>query len=271
MKSINVFKALGFIVFTILFVFTAIAQEQTAPENVYIDVSCIKAKSPALLSFMMEKGMAFNKEAQARGILLDWILLEMIYPNGADCKCDFRAVTVFTDMAQLDELTKSETGFAIATAVFGDKAQATYEEWLSLHTDNGSQVYEFKTGVLPTNSNMSSVRFFNIESAKSREFEEIEELVWKPVAMATIEAGLLRDWSVWQRLMPDGDMWDGNYITVAHFDSFAHMSKIDMAGIAKLFQQVHPGKDMMETVKKSQALSKLINEETMRVVARLNN
>ena len=257
--------------FMTMFVVNLNAQEESMPENVYIDVSCIKAKSEALLPFMMEKGMAFNKEAQARGILLDWILLEMVYPNGADCKCDFRAVTVFTDMAQLDELTKSETGFAIATAVFGDKAQATYEEWLSLHTDNGSQVYEFKVGALPTNANMSSVRYYNVPADKGQEFEEMEEMVWKPVVMAAIEAGMLRDWSVWQRIFPSGDMWDGNYILVAHFDNFAHMGKIDFAEIAKIFQKVHPGKDMMEAIKKSQALSTLVNEETMRVMARLNN
>lgn len=258
--------------FMTLFVVNATAQEQTTPENVYIDVSCIKAKSPALHSFMMEKGVAFNEEAQARGIILNWVLLQALYPNGEDCACDYRSVTVFTDMAQLDQLTMSETGLSIATAVFGDKAQATYEEWLSLAADKGSQVYEFKVGALPTNSSsISSIRFYNVPADKGQEFEEMEETVWKPVVIAAIEAGLLRDWSVWQRILPSGNMWDGNYITVAHFDSFAHMSKIDMAGIAKIFQKVHPGKDMMEAVKKSQALSTLVSEETMRVVARLNN
>jgi len=273
MKTINVYKALGFILFMALFVVNVNAQEETMPENIYVDVSCIKAKSGAIVPFMMEKGLAFNKEAQKRGVLLDWILLEVVYPNGADCKCDYRGVSVFTDMAQLDELTKTETGFAIATAAFGDKAQATYEEWLSLHTYNGSQVYELKLFALPgpSGANMSSVRFYNVPWDKMQEFEKMEETVWKPVVMAAVEAGMLRDWSVWQRLMPSGEMWDGNYLSVADFDSFAHMGKVDFAEIAKIFKRVHPDMDMMEAIKKSEAMGTLVNEETLRVMTRLNN
>ncbi len=71
--------------------------------------------------------------------------------------------------------------------------------------------------------------------------------------------------------MRSGEMWDGNYISVADFDSFAHMGKVDFAEIAKIFKQVHPDMDMMEAIKKSESLGTLVNEETLRVMTRLNN
>ena len=127
MKSNNLLKSLCLVFMGLIFTYStsALAQDQM-PEKIFVDVGCIKAKSPDLLEFMVEKGTAFNKEAQAQGMLLDWILLEVIYPNGEDCECDYRSVTVFTDMEQLDMLTDPATGFSIANKVFGDQAQATW-------------------------------------------------------------------------------------------------------------------------------------------------
>ncbi|NNM21981.1 MAG: hypothetical protein HKO54_00390 [Flavobacteriaceae bacterium] len=270
MKTTNVFRVLSVLLLSV-FLSSAFAQER--PENIYIEMACFKVKDGGdLLTFMKEKGTAFNKKAQAKGAILDWILLESLYPNGGEAKCDYRTVTVFTDMSQLDMMTAPDFGPKTAGEAFGDQAMATWEEFQSLAKFKGSQVYELKASAIdgPTYSPISSARFMNIPAEKSNEFLAQEKDVWMPVVKEAIAAKILNDYSVWERVFPQGDDFDGNYITVADFSSFAQMGKIDMAKVAALFKKAHPDKDMMAEMKKSMSMGEFTKEETVRIAARLN-
>lgn len=242
-----------------------------APEKVYVEVGCIKAKSDALLPFMMEKGTAFNKQAQKMGLIDNWVLMQVMYPNGEDCECDFRSITAFSSMKQLDDLTKGDTGMQIAGAAFGEQAQAVYEEWVTLAAEKGSAIYEMKVSGLDQRVNvpLSSMRFHNVAPDKLAEFEAMESEVWKPLVVEAIKEGALSDWHVWERIMPSGSNFDGNYVTVANFESFAHMGAIDMAQIGQMFEKVHPGKNIMDAVAKSQSLSEVVKEETAKTLVNL--
>lgn len=267
----NVFKLLAFFFFSAIVSMTY-AQEQ--PENVYVEVACYKAKAGAdLLPFMKEKGMAFNQKAQAKGALMDWVLLETLYPNGEESDCDYRGVTVFTDMKQLDMMVAPDFGPTTAGEAFGEEAMAVWEEFQKMAHFKGSQVYELKMSALPGPSGamISSMRMMNIPGENMQAYMEMEEKVWMPLVKKAVEKGQLKDYSVWSRMMPSGERYDGNIVSVADFDSFSHMGAIDFAEIAKLFEEVHPGKNIMDAIKKSESLGEVVSEETIRFVTSLSN
>jgi hypothetical protein len=274
MKPNNVLNTIGrvFLALTFCFSFTAKGQDMS-PEKVYVEIGCIKSKSPDLESFMKDKGMAFNKEAQARGMIMDFIVLKVLFPNGEDCKCDYRVVSVFTDLKQMDMLTAPNAGYEIATKAFGDQAQAVYEEWKTLGSDKGSEIFELEMSAIPgpSGSDMSIANFVNVKPGMEMEYEKMEREVWMPVVKEAIKAGMLNDMTIWSRVMPAGEHLDGDYIQVIDLNNFAQMGGWEWEEFGKIFQKVHPGVDMMEMVKKSDALSTLGHNETVQVIARLNN
>ncbi|MBT8262031.1 MAG: L-rhamnose mutarotase [Bacteroidia bacterium] len=275
MKTIKTIKFLGLIVSLLLFFSPGSIVSQDAPEKMYVEIGCLKSKSDNLEAFIKDKGMAFNREAQAKGMLLDFIVLKVIYPNGEDCKCDYRMVSVYNDMKQLDMFMKPNIGYEIATKAFGgqEQAQAAWEEWQGVGVDKGSELFELEMSAMPgpSGSDMSIANFVNVKPGMEMEYEKMEREVWMPVVKEAIKAGMLNDMTIWSRVMPAGEHLDGDYIQVIDINNFAQMGSWEWEEFGKIFQKVHPGVDMMEMVKKSNALSTLGHNETVQVVARLSD
>jgi hypothetical protein len=243
------------------------------PEKVYAEVGCVKAKSPELEGFLKERAMSYAKVAQKKGMLLDFVVLKSVFPNGEDCKCDYRIVSVYNDMAQLDMFMKPDAGREIATAAFGDQAQAVYQKWQSLGADKGSELYELKMAALPgpSGSAMTMANFLNVEPANGMAYEKMEREVWMPVVKEAIKSGMLVDMTIWERVIPNGSNMDGNYIQVIDLNNFAQMGGWEWEEFGKIFQKVHPGVDMMEMINKSDELSQVAYNETLMHVTSLSN
>ncbi len=272
MKTTNFLGRFALFCTLLLFLLPSTGAGQETSDRVYVEVGCLKAKSPELGAFMMNEGMQFNKEAQAMGMLEDFIVLKVMYPNGEDCKCDYRVVTVFTDMKQLDMLTASDTGPKVATKAFGDKAMEVYERMQSLTTNKGSEIFELSMSAVPgpANAAISMVNFLEVEPGKQQEFEKMEKEVWLPVVREAIKAGMLKDFTIWSRVMPSGDAFMGDYIQVYDINNFAQMEAWEWEEFGKIFQKVHPEKDMMKLIEQSVALSTVVYSETLKVMGSLN-
>lgn len=273
MKTINLLRSVSLAFLLLLFLAPFEMSAQDAPEKIYVELSCIKSKSEGLEDFIKKEGIAFNKEAQKRGMLLDFVVLKVLYPNGEDCKCDYRLVTVYNDMKQLDMFMAPNIGYEIATKAFGDKAQAVWEKWQSLGSDKGSEIFELKIAAQPGPSNaaMSIANFINVKPGMEMEYEKMEREVWMPVVKEAMKAGMLKDWTIWGRVLPQGEHLDGNYIQVVDIDNFAQMGSWEWEEFGKIFAKVHPGVNMMETIKKAQSLSTLGHDETVMFVTSLSN
>lgn len=270
----NVKSSVAGVFLAVVFLFSfGVTNAQERPEKVYIEVGCIKEKGPELESFILNEGMAFNKVSRDKGQILDFIVLKVLYPNGDDCRCDYRVVSVYSDLAQLDELVKPNAGFEIANEAFGDKAQEVYNKWKSIGIDRGSEIFELKMEAIdgPSYSPMSMVNFINVEPGHSADYEKMQKEVWMPVVKEAAKEGMLTDISIWERVLPEGNDFDGDYIQVIDIKNFAQMGSWEMSKFAAIFQKVHPGKDLAETIKKSDKLTKLGHDETMQVIGRLSD
>ncbi|WP_223033914.1 hypothetical protein [Hanstruepera marina] len=269
MKTIKKAKLIYLLFFT--FIFQAPSFGQEAPENVYVEIGCIKSKSNELGSWLKENGIKFNKAAQEAGAVLDWVLVETMYPNGEECKCDYRMVTVFTDMKQLDMMIAPDFGPRTAGKAFGDKALEMYNTFQSMADFVGSQIYILRSSALqgPSYSAMSMINFIQVDDDNKSDYRKIVDDVWMPAIREAVKAGHLRDFSVWERIMGGADD-EGNYITVLDFDSFTYLDNMKNMDFPTIFKKVHPDKDLKEIREQSDQLSEDVKQEIVRLVAALN-
>jgi hypothetical protein len=270
MKTIKLTKFIY--LFCLTFIFQTLSFAQEAPENVYVEIGCFKSKSEKLGPWMKENGLKFNKAAQQAGAVLDWVLVETMFPNGEECKCDYRMVTVFTEMKQLDMLLDPDFGPKMAEKAFGENAQNMYQEFQGMASFVGSQIYELKSGALDGASyaNMSMINFIQVDNDKKSDYNKMVDDVWMPAVREAIKEGYLRDFSVWERIMGGSDD-DGNYITVMDFDNFAYLDNMKNMDFPSIFKKVHPNKDLKEITEKSDKLSEDVSQEVVRLVVALNN
>ena len=159
----NLTNRIGILMLMFFFT-TGLFFAQDANPKTYIEVGCIKAQnpgSPDLEAFLMNEAMAYNKAAMDKGMLLDFLVFKMMYPNGEDCKCDYRMVSVYNNMAQMDMLAEPGAGMAIAEAAFGDKAMQAWETWMGLVSYKGSEIFEMTMGSsdAPVYAPMTHVNF----------------------------------------------------------------------------------------------------------------
>ena len=248
---------------------------QEAAQKVYVDVGCIKVKNPGNPendAFLMNDAMAYNKVAMQKGMIMDFLLFRMMYPNGDDCKCDYRMVTVHGDMAQLDMFAAPDSGMKIAGEAFGDQAMAKWEKWLSLYNFKGSELFELTMSASdgPVYSPMTHVNFMSVMPENGMAYETMEKDVWMPVVKEAMKEGMLMDMTIWKRVMPNGKGYEGDYIQVVDIENFAQMGGWEMEKFAAIFKKVHPEADMMEMMEKSGKLSKVVRDETMMMMGRLS-
>ena len=260
----------------ILFLFsTAFLNAQDAPDKVYVEVGCIKVKNPGNPeneSFLMNDAMAYNKVMMEKGMIVDFLVFRMMFPNGDDCKCDYRIVSVYNGMAQMDLSTAPDTGMMVAGEAFGDQAQAKWQKWLSLYNFKGSELFELTVSASdgPVYSPMTHVNFVSVKPENSMAYEKMEKEVWMPVVKEAMKDGMLMDMTVWRRIMPTGKGYEGDYIQVVDIENFAQMGTWDMEKFAAIFKKVHPEVDMMEMMEKSNKLAKVARDETMMMMGRLS-
>lgn len=275
MKTTNTNRTVS-VLFMLLFVLSlGTMQAQETAEKTYVEVGCLKAKvpgNPELEAFLMDEAMAYNKVAMEKGMILDFLVFRMMYPNGDDCKCDYRMVSVYNGMAQMDMFTPADTGMKLATEAFGDGAQAAWEKWMSLVNYKGSEIFELTMSASegPVYSPMTHVNFMSVKPDNAMAYEKMEQDVWMPVVKEAMKQGMLEDMTIWRRVMPNGKGYEGDYIQVVDIENFAQMGSWEMEKFAAIFQKVHPGVDIGEMMQKSNKLSKVLRDETMMLMGRLS-
>lgn len=239
---------------------------QDAP-TIFFEMECIKTKSDDFIPIMKEEGMKFNKTLIEEGVILDWVLMQVIYPNGRDCDCDYYMVTVMDNMKHLDYLWSREKMGGIIKKVMGDRnMDALMNRFEAAAEPRGSMVYQMMDEVIPGpegNGGMAQINFMTVPQENADEYISAERNVWKPIHKEATKAGMMKDWMLAGRVFPRGTDWAGNYITIDMFDSFEQMSKMNMWEAA---QKAHPGKDLEKVLPASSALREISRSETWKWV-----
>lgn len=266
MKKNKILVAFLCALFSMVF-FTPDMHSQDAP-NIFFEMECIKKKSDDFIPIMKEEGMKFNHALMKEGVILDWILMEVVYPNGRDCDCDYYMVTVLDGMKNLDHLWSQEKMGGIVKKVMGNRSMdALMDRFNNAAEPRGSMLYSLIDEVFPGpegNGNLVQINFMTVPQANADAYIEAERNVWKPIHAEASKAGMMNDWMLAGRVFPRGTEWAGNYITIDMFDSFEQMSRMNMWDAA---EKAHPDKENLgDVLTASSELREISRSETWKWV-----
>ena len=254
---------------TIFFIPSIIAQDNP---NIFFEMECIKKKSDDLIPIMKEEGLKINHALMKEGVILDWILMEVIYPNGKDCDCDYYMITVFRDMKNLDYLWSHQKMGAMVKKVMGDRSMdALMNRFNEAAEARGSMLYSLMDEVIPGpegNGSLVQVNFMTVDESNADSYIDAERNVWKPIHAESAKAGTMADWMLIGRVFPRGTAWAGNYATIDMFDSFEQMDKLNLWDSAK---KAHPDKDLGKILPASSSLREITRSETWKWVMSASN
>jgi len=249
-----------------LFGFTQLGAQDNVPDDLYFEVACFKSKKAGSLEYFKTYGKKIHEEMIRQGIINEWKVFTVDFPNGADCDCSMRAVRIFNGIESLDKLKNREVREQIIKNVWPnmtlDDIRAKFSEVILF---KNAQVYKLIDAVIPgpTDSDLSVVNFMDVSGPNSAEYERMELEVFKSLHVTGTKNGNMVDWFLAEKVYPYGADAEYDYITVDKFDSYAQMNSMKYADV---FTSVHPTMNLAETMTKMNKLRKLRKSEIWRYV-----
>ncbi|MDA9773961.1 hypothetical protein N9B82_03300 [Saprospiraceae bacterium] len=250
----------------LFFVSHTFAQEQSIPEDLFMEIACFKAKGPDAQDFFKKWSKPFHEEMIRQGILVGWDFYTVDYPNGSDCDCRFRAVRVFRGIGTLDKIKSTKTREAIVQKIWPNKTLkdlgAEFQKNVEL---KHSEVYRLVDALIPTKtkSKIMVVNFMDVKPGDREAYLEMEDAIFKPLHSASNKEGKLIDWFIAEREIPYGMKVKTDYITVDKFDNYEDYFSNNFM---ELFKSVHPTMNAKEAMIKMAEKRKLIKSEIWRIV-----
>ncbi len=237
--------------------------QQDAEQGPLFMVSCLKAKSMQAEAMLEDVAKPFHEALIKQKKIADWMVYRVAFPNGEDCECDYREVTVVASIEQMNAYLSDEEMMAVGKEVFPDRnMEELMGDMMATFSWGGSEVYGLIDQLLPPNdgppSKLISVNFMTVAPMNGAAYVEAEQKAWKPLHEARKKAGLLENWLLFGRILPQGTDFDGNYVTVDAWGSMENM----MAPVPDgLFEEVHPDKNFGKVMGKTAALRELKRSE----------
>ena len=247
-------------------VFSNDLQAQDQPENVFVAMWCIKAKTQDAMSLIKNDIKPFEESLIKKGLSMDWILMRTEFPSGNECKCDYYSMQVFSDHKLLEFFSNREKVMAHFTKTFPDKDPVKLmERFKAAIDDGGTQVYYLQDVVVPgpTGGQFVTVNYMNVAAGNEGAYAKMENEVFKPVHKEAVAQGYMKDWVLMQRIMPRGTDFDGNFITV---DVHGSMENAMRPVPSEIWKKVHPDVDQNEMYRKMAKLRELKRAELWQFV-----
>ncbi len=264
MKKVNFFSRAFLLLSFIVFSYASRAQE-SVPE-IYFEIDCIKVKSDDFMPVMKELGNAYNKQLIKEKTIYDWFLIRVEYPSGSDCECDYRAITVFDNMADLDVLRSRKSSMATASIAFKDQSMDHIFDRVDDAAEFvSSTIYRLRDEIVPgpQRTQLAFVNFMDVPPGGGQNYRKIESEIWKPMHKKNVENGILKDWLMFSKEIPYGSETGADYLTFDLFDSYENTGKMNLPDV---FAEVHKGKELGEEYQKTIESRELKKVEVWRLI-----
>lgn len=245
------------------------ASAQQNEPQAFVMVDCLKIpfeNEAKYLDFVKNTVVPLQKERIKQGSILFWYLYKVRF-TGAGDSYNYVAVSLFDNPAKIESPMK---GLDVGKVFPGKDLNKVLTEANSLRTIVSSTLLQRQSFVYPEGGpgdfKYLQIDYMKVPAGKDGENYDVETTVWKPVHNEFIKAGSRVGWSFWGRVFPAGTGMDFQYITVNYF---ADWSKIGAADYNDAFSKAHPGKDINELGKRTDASRSLVKSELWEVIERV--
>ncbi len=256
-QNFGLFFALAAFVLSSLFSLSlqAQAEEKKAQEKetyTYAIVNYMKARpgqNPVELE--MEVWKPIHQQLIKSGKRVGWDVYGVAFPSGTEAEYDYITVDYFRGMENM-ELTGADMEKAFNAAHPGKKWEDFDDKTTKARDMARSEVYVWRGstsgGQEDETPRVINVHKMKVAPTKHQEYREMEMEIAKPLHQASVDAGMMSGWNFWQKIFPGGTSQEYNYVTGEVYTSMKAMENDKTSDGGKIFQKVHPDKDMDETV-----------------------
>ena len=241
--------------------------QTTDPKPVYVSVSYIKVhpeKETQYRELLKKYGKKINEYFYKNKIILGWYMHQVIMPSGSGAEYDYAAVNV---SASLKSLLDDSVGIrAVFKKVFPATTDKMFDSIASQYqrarTIVKREVFRSVTGLNmdPTAppTKYVSLDFMKTLPGKAAEYEKMEKETWMPLHKERVNQGAIKDWQLFEKIMPYGAKEESDYVTVQFFND---LSTVENPKYMESFNKVWPGQDVNKFIQNTESTRTLVKNE----------
>jgi hypothetical protein len=266
----------GPIGFTLLLSFLFLLQhlrssaQATDQKPVYFSVSYIKVqpdKEGQYRDLLKKYGKKINEYFYKNGFIMGWYMHRVIVPSGTAKEYDYAAVNISSDFKELLEDTISiravfKKVFPAITDKMFDSIASQYQR---VRTVVKREIYVSMTDLNPEapTTKYVSLDFMKTMPGKDGDYEKMEKETWTPVHKERVNMGVIKDWGVYQKILPSGAKEEYNYVTGQFFDD---LSAVADPKYIEAFNKAWPGQDAAKFIQNTESTRTLVKNELWVVI-----
>lgn len=263
----------GPIIFTLLLSFFFLLQDlrssaqATERKPVYFSVTYIKVqpdKEKQYRELLKKYGKKINEYFYKNGTIMGWYMHQVIVPSGAASEYDYAAVDVSSDFKGL--LADTISIRAVFKKVFPGMTDKMFDSIASQYQRVRTVVKrEMYISVADLNMNPEapptkyvSLDFMKTMPGKEEDYEKMEKETWIPIHKERASMGVIKDWGLYQKILPSGAKEEYNYVTGQFFDD---VSAVANPKYMEAFKKAWPGQDVGKFIQNTESTRTLVKNE----------
>jgi hypothetical protein len=234
---------------------------------VYFSVTYIKVhpdKEAQYRELLKKYGKKVNEYFFKNGMIMGWYMHQVIVPSGSAAEYDYAAVNVSSNFKGL--LDDSISIRAVFKKVFPAITDKMFDSIASQYQHARTVVKrEIFTSVAELNMNPGappskyvSLDFMKTMPGKDGDYEKMEKDSWIPIHKERVGMGAIKDWGLYQKIMPSGAKEEYNYVTGQFLDN---LSGIENPKYMEAFNKAWPGKDVATFIQNTESTRTLVKNE----------
>jgi len=237
---------------------------------VYFSVSYLKivpGKDAKYRELVKKYSHKMNQTFYKEGVISGWYLHEVLMPSGSAKEYDYAAVNVSSDLKELLDDTISYTN--IFKKAFPGTTNKMMDSLFSLYTGTRTVVKrEIYTGLLQLNMDAPPTKyvtlaFMKATPGKDSNYIKMEKDVWLPIHKERMTLGVIKDWGLYEKILPFDSRSDYDYVTGEFFDD---LNVVADPKYMEAFSKAWPGQDANKVYQNALDLRKMVRTELWKVI-----
>lgn len=224
-------------------------------------------KSEAFVNLIRNTGKKVQEYRFRQKNILGWYLWEVLMPGDMERKYNFVAVTVSADFNDLVENIYPPKEHFMQAIQGANNDQ--YEKFVLQINDIRSlvkrEVYAHRAGIDPNTpvSKYVEIDYMKPLPGKSADYVKAEKEVFLPIHRERIKLGALKDWGLYERILPYNTNADSDYVTANFFDNLK--SLIDPK-YEEAFNNIPHNVDFAKMTEMVEQLRKMVRSDIWKLV-----
>jgi len=237
---------------------------------VYFSVTYLKVlpgKDGKYQDLVKKYGHKLNQYFLKEGAILGWYLHEVIVPSGSAREYDYAAVNVSTNFPELLDDTISIAGVIkkVFPGTTNKMVDSIFAQYGQARTVVKREIY---TGVSQLNMDAPTTKYVTLAfmkptPGKEADYVKMEKEVWLPIHKARMELGVIKDWGLYEKILPYDTRSDFNYVTTEFYDD---LNSVVNSKYIEAFSKAWPGQDANKIGQNAEDLRKMVRSEIWKVI-----